>query len=190
MKSDMRIILTKRLLREGLLRCLEKKSIEKITIQELCDESGINRTTFYKHYQIPIQILHDMACDYADQLQLIFEESMKRNPGDYSRAAELCCEYLYGKKAEIKVLFSENAGRHLERAAIEIMGRMMKNPSNSRTEADERCLFVSASGMAAYGLLICWLTEDIQKTPHDIVKIMDRIFGVKTDHSAFEEVFK
>ena len=190
MKSDMRMILTKRLLREGLLRCLEKKPIEKITIHELCEESGVNRTTFYHHYQAPIQILHEMACDYADQLQLIFEESMKSNPGDYSQAAEKCCEYLYGKKAEIKVLFSENAGRHLERAAIEIMGRMMKNSSGSKTGADERRLFISASGMAAYGLLICWLTEDIQKTPYDIVQVMERIFGVKSDHSAFEEVFK
>ncbi len=190
MKSDMRMILTKRLLREGLLRCLEKKPIEKITIQELCEESGVNRTTFYHHYQAPIQILHEMACDYADQLQQIFAESIKSNPGDYSLAAEKCCEYLYGKKAEIKVLFSENAGRQLERAAIEIMSGMMKNPSSSRTEADERRLFVSASGMAAYGLLICWLTEDIQKAPRDIVKIMDKIFGVKTDHSVLEDIFK
>ena len=189
MKSDMRLILTKRLLREGLLRCLEKKPIEKITIHELCEESGINRTTFYHHYQAPIQILHEMACNYADQLQKIFEESMKSDPGDYQKAAEACCEYLYGKKAEVKVLFSENAGRHLEKAAIDIMDRMMKTQTGRNIDPAEKRLFINASGMAAYGLLICWLTEDIQKTPHDIVMIMDRIFGVKTDHSAFEEMF-
>lgn len=97
MKSDIRMILTKRLLREGLLQCLEKKPIEKITIQELCEESGVNRTTFYHHYQAPIQILHEMACDYADQLQQIFAESIKSTPGDYSLAAEKCCEYGFGK---------------------------------------------------------------------------------------------
>ena len=69
------------------------------------------------------------------------------------------------------------------------MDRMQKTQPSWNADDDERRLFISASGMAAYGLLICWLTEDIQKTPHDIVMIMDRIFGVKTDHSAFEEVF-
>ncbi|MBR0217502.1 MAG: TetR/AcrR family transcriptional regulator [Clostridia bacterium] len=190
MKSDMRIILTKRLLREGLLRCLEKKPIEKITVHELCEESGINRTTFYHHYQAPIEILHEMACGYAEQLQKIYEEGMKSSPGDYQKAAEACCEYLYGKKEEIKVLFSENAGRHLEKAAINIMDRVLKEKSGRSMAEEERRLFISASGMAAYGLLICWLTEDIRKKPCDIVRIMDRIFGVKTDHSAFEEVFR
>ena len=130
-----------------------------------------------------------MACDYAEQLQRIYEECTKNNPRDYQRAAEECCNYLYGKKEEIKVLFLENAGRHLERAAIDIMDRMQKTQPGRNADDDERRLFISASGMAVYGLLICWLTEDIRKTPHDIVMIMDRIFGVKTDHSAFKEVF-
>ncbi len=51
----MRIILTKRLLREGLLRCLERKPMEKITIHELCKESGINRRSFCRHYQSPME---------------------------------------------------------------------------------------------------------------------------------------
>ena len=143
----------------------------------------------YGNPQAPIQILHEMACNYADQLQRIYEECTKNNPRDHQKAAEECCNYLYGKKEEIKVLFSENAGRHLERATTDIMDRMQKTQPSWNADDDERRLFISASGMAAYGLLICWLTEDIQKTPHDIVMIMDRIFGVKTDHSAFEEVF-
>ena len=188
MKSDMRMILTKRLLREGLLRCLEKKPIEKITIHALCEEAGINRTTFYHHYQAPIQILHEMAFDYADQLKKIFGESMKSKPGDYKRAAEVCCEYLYSKKAEIKMLFSENAGRHLEKAAIDIMGRIWKTQTGRYGDTGERRLFISASGMAAYGLLTCWLTEDIPKTPREIVAIMQRIFGLDAAHPAFREL--
>ena len=185
--SDKRVILTKRLLREGLLRCLEKDPIDKITVHRLCEEAGVNRSTFYKHYQSPIQILHEITRDYADQLQSIFDEHIKNTPGDYKKATEARCEYLYGKKAEIKVLFSENTGRYIEKAAIDIMEWMIKSRSGRTTDTDELRLFITTSSMAIYGLMKCWLTEDIQKTPRDIVMIIDRIFGLKTYYSALEE---
>ncbi|MBR6707169.1 MAG: TetR/AcrR family transcriptional regulator [Clostridia bacterium] len=187
MVNDRRVILTKRLLREGLLRCLKNTPIEKITIHRLCEESGVNRTTFYKHYQTPIQVLYEITCEYADQLQSIYEECIKSTPGAYTRAAEACCEYLYSKKAEIKVLFSENTGMYIEKAAVDIMEWMIKAGSGRNADTDELRLFICTGSMAIYGLIKCWLTEDIQRTPHDIVMIMDRYFGVNTYYSAFEE---
>ncbi len=189
MKTDMRVLLTKRLLREGLIRLLKEKSMEKITVQELCAESGINRTTFYKHYQAPIQVLHDMAWDYAAQLQAIFEEHVQKKPANESAALEACCEYLSGKKEEIRILFSENAGHHLEMAAVEIMADLMKKKTGAflRAGLDEDAgkLYVSASGMAVYGLLRCWLTEDIDKTPREIVAVVQDLFRERWAESLF-----
>ena len=48
--ENQRIRITKRMLREALIRLLGKKPIEKIRVQELCQEAQINRTTFYKYY--------------------------------------------------------------------------------------------------------------------------------------------
>ena len=49
LKSPPRRTLTKRLIREALLELLKTKSIQKISVRELCDAAGINRTTFYNH---------------------------------------------------------------------------------------------------------------------------------------------
>ena len=49
-KENQRIALTKKLLQEGLLRLLETKTLDKISVTVLCRESGINRATFYNHY--------------------------------------------------------------------------------------------------------------------------------------------
>ena len=69
----MRTMLTKRLLKEGLLRILEKETLSKISISELCEKSGINRGTFYKHYESPATILRDIAYDYDRQMSIIYE---------------------------------------------------------------------------------------------------------------------
>ncbi len=55
-KINMRVAVTKRMLKEGLLRCLETKDLEEITISELCKEAGINRATFYKHFNTPLYL--------------------------------------------------------------------------------------------------------------------------------------
>ena len=51
MKSDQRVIITKMMLKEALLKLLHTRQLNKITITDLCRESGINRATFYRHYE-------------------------------------------------------------------------------------------------------------------------------------------
>ena len=36
---------------EALISLLEKKDFEYITIKEICDKAGVNRSTFYLHYE-------------------------------------------------------------------------------------------------------------------------------------------
>lgn len=69
MKDDQRIALTKRLLREGLLRLLSKTDLNKISVTQLCIESGINRATFYRHYEEPRDILMILSMKYFRKMQ-------------------------------------------------------------------------------------------------------------------------
>ena len=45
--ENQRIRLSKTMLKNALIRLLANKSIDKITVYELCAEAQINRTTFY-----------------------------------------------------------------------------------------------------------------------------------------------
>ncbi|MCC8090140.1 MAG: TetR/AcrR family transcriptional regulator, partial [Oscillospiraceae bacterium] len=56
-KENQRVMLTKRLLKDALIRLLNGKSIDEISVTELCRESGINRSTFYHHYGSPYDVL-------------------------------------------------------------------------------------------------------------------------------------
>lgn len=48
--ENQRITLSKRLLKDALLSLLSEKDFIDISIKELCERSGINRSTFYRHY--------------------------------------------------------------------------------------------------------------------------------------------
>ena len=48
---DHRVRVTKTLIRKAFTELLTKKPIQSISIKELCELAGINRGTFYAHYQ-------------------------------------------------------------------------------------------------------------------------------------------
>ena len=44
---------------EALITLLEKKDFEYITVKEICDTAGVNRSTFYLHYENTSDLLKD-----------------------------------------------------------------------------------------------------------------------------------
>lgn len=50
-KSESKYFNTSRLMNQALLKLLEEKEFEYITIKELCQKAGVNRSTFYLHYE-------------------------------------------------------------------------------------------------------------------------------------------
>ena len=48
--QDMRVVKSKKAIRDALFNILAYKPINKITVKEISDAAGINRKTFYAHY--------------------------------------------------------------------------------------------------------------------------------------------
>ena len=50
-KSESKYFNTALRMDEALIELLEKKDLEYITVKELCQQAGVNRSTFYLHYE-------------------------------------------------------------------------------------------------------------------------------------------
>lgn len=59
-KEDLRIRKTKVRLKSGLARLMQKKNMNQITVKELVDEAGVNRSTFYLHYSDVTELLKEI----------------------------------------------------------------------------------------------------------------------------------
>ena len=49
-KAQSKYFNSARLMDEAFLCLLEKKSIDFISVKEICKKAGVNRSTFYLHY--------------------------------------------------------------------------------------------------------------------------------------------
>jgi AcrR family transcriptional regulator len=59
--TDPRILRSRQLLMESLLRLLTRKEFDNISIQEIADEATLNRATFYLHYPDKNALLQAMT---------------------------------------------------------------------------------------------------------------------------------
>lgn len=60
MGENQRVVLSKKMLKNGMLELMRTKNVYDITIKEICDAAGINRSTFYWHYNNQMEILDEI----------------------------------------------------------------------------------------------------------------------------------
>lgn len=77
MKHEVTTLNTKKMLSASLKHCMEKKSLSKITVTDIVTDCGLNRKTFYYHFQdVPDLLkwtLEQEAVDVVKQFDLLNE---------------------------------------------------------------------------------------------------------------------
>ena len=63
---------------EALITLLEKKDFEYITIKEICDTAGVNRSTFYLHYDNTSDLLKETTRYIIDKHLAYYEIDKER----------------------------------------------------------------------------------------------------------------
>ena len=63
---------------EALITLLEKKDFEYITIKEICDTAGVNRSTFYLHYDNTYDLLKETTSYVIDKHLAYYNVDKKR----------------------------------------------------------------------------------------------------------------
>ncbi|MBQ8381750.1 MAG: TetR/AcrR family transcriptional regulator [Clostridia bacterium] len=172
MKGNQRIALTKRLLQEAIIRLLETKPIDKISVTELCNESGINRATFYRHYNTPRDLLLEMEIEFAETINLTYNAAMIR---DVSKCAEELCNYLYSNSKLLKIFIRNNSEEDLCVLLNGIFYSFIeRNDFIDLSAVDEASLKLISSYITGGGYFMMkqWLMEDIQKDPKEVADLI------------------
>lgn len=74
-KSESKYFNTALLMDEALLQLLERKDLEFITVKEICERAGVNRSTFYLHYETIGDLVNETAQMIDRRFQAYFSES-------------------------------------------------------------------------------------------------------------------
>ncbi len=74
-KSESRYFNTALCMDEALIALLEKKDLEYITVKEICEKAGVNRSTFYLHYDTVADLVNEALENVNNRFFAYFEQS-------------------------------------------------------------------------------------------------------------------
>src|SRR5271154_2065646 len=92
--TDPRILRSRRMLMDSLVRLLSKKEFEDISVQEIADEATLNRATFYLHYPDKNALLRAMTAERFRSLIARRGLSFTNCDGALRAIALGVCDYL------------------------------------------------------------------------------------------------
>ena len=76
-KSESKYYNTALLMNSALVEILNKKEYEYITVKEICEKAGVNRSTFYLHYETIDDLLNETIENQNKQFFTYFNENSR-----------------------------------------------------------------------------------------------------------------
>lgn len=178
-KDNQRVKLSKRMLKEALMALLKKKNIREISVNELCEIAEINRTTFYRHYQTPHDVLLDIEADFAKLSQEKPLLSTTRN--DVKKHALYLCKFLDEHRDTMKLFLQNSADGDVaviyqQYFDLSLASRQLLyqgRPASHETLQLMNSFFAYGS----YAVIRQWILEDIPLTPEEVAGLLAGSFN-------------
>lgn len=174
-RENQRVLLTKRLLKEGLLKLLEEKPLDKINVSELCRAADINRATFYKHYAIPQDVLREMEQEIAGELRKL--APAEHTPETAKQYMGRICAYLHDRKPLMRILLESKTDEDILEIVSETNRRYWSQFGERKEhglDGDSARLMVTFFSAGTYYMIRQWLLEDVEKTPTEVAEMVFR----------------
>lgn len=168
--ENQRIRLSKRMLKGALLQLLKEKSIEKITVYELCDTAQINRTTFYKYYGSQYDLLDDIENDFFSELG---DHLLAVNQSEYDGLIQVL-EYLNADQSKCKVLINSIADQDFAEKLFQLpfIRALLKNYTPEQYTPKQEEYFRLFFCHGGYAIIRRWLNEEDHESPRELAEVL------------------
>lgn len=110
MKTNPQYIRTDKAIKQALITLLKNKPFEKITVQDILDETPVTRSTFYKHFHDKYEIAEKMQEEFFDSL-ITIRKVIYENPNQTATLLKITQENRELMEALLKI-HTENVNLH------------------------------------------------------------------------------
>ena len=160
---------TKRAIEQSLKNLLLKKPLTKITINDLAEDCGINRMTFYYHFK-DIYDLVEWSC--LEDAKRALDE--KKTYDTWQQGFVQIFEAVRENKPFVmnvyRCVHREQAEKYLKPLVDELLIGVIEEKASGMTVRDEDKQFIAqAYGYMFIGLMLDWIKDNMREDPETLV---------------------
>ena len=181
-KRNRREEYTLRVIQETFLELLHKQNVERISVGELCELAGINRSTFYRHYADVYALLDEICEDYFQKLFTNLTMRSDPNPDDprsatYQMILQACIITEEHKDIYQLLMFRQPTSRFQQKLNNAYFQLMDGSHDATHVRTPETNLHYQYMISGILGIWLAWLREDCKVSKETVAALAEEHMG-------------
>lgn len=167
---------TRHVLQDTVIKLLQTQPLQSISVKEVCQRAGINRSTFYGYYDNIQDLVADIENETLTWLDHAIATAFKTTlRADLEPVITSICQYAADNKDRVRILLSLKTDPQFQRRLISIIldysnwHARAQSDGADPTLANMRLLFCIAGGL---GLVQSWVDDGFSATPEAIAHVI------------------
>ena len=166
---------TKRALEQSLKNLLLKKPLTKITINDIAEDCGINRMTFYYHFK-DIYDLVEWSC--LEDARRALEQ--KKTHDTWQQGLLQIFQAVRDNRPFIlnvyRCVHREQVEKYLEPLVDNlVMGVLNEESAGITVREEDKAFITQVYSYILVGLMLDWIKDDMREEPKEIVERLGRL---------------
>ena len=147
---------------ESLLKLLEERPLSKITVKDIVDDCGINRNTFYYHFEDISSLIEASIISEVDRIMTQY-----RDITSMEECIEMALRLVSDHRNAIYHIYNSSNRDFLERRLMEICKHaaaqfVTKTAGNQDIRPEDRDIIIQSYACELFGLVIDWLNNGMK----------------------------
>lgn len=171
-KNNQRTRLTKMLFRNAMAELLEaKKSIEKITIKELCETAELNRSTFYVYYNEPKDLLKEIEDDITASTIRHLQKEFADDYADPKKIILSFLHYIRNNDKQIRTFLVNDLDPEFRNTYFSESLRFIRDINISFPDSIATYVYAYILNGSA-GIIVQWIRSDYSADENDVADLL------------------
>lgn len=177
--EDLRVKRTHKLILDALIELTIQKGFASVTVRDITRRAGINRATFYRHYQDKFDLLDQYAKGVYDLLDTPSETEPPEAGDGESLAPGLVrmLEHIRANATFYRVMLGKNGDPAFAEKIRQYVRKRIGLSLPENFFGDKRLLdlYLNYSASASVGTVLWWLEQDMPYSPQEMANIAYRL---------------
>lgn len=168
----------KLLIETSFIQLMENYRFREITIKMICEESNINRSTFYAYFEDKYALLDSMIDYHITNIEQLMENHLQDLISEVDKRPFVeiylkeTFQYIYDNKQFFKILLTKHPAQNFTQKLIGSWRKNFLSVLNRTVTLNYPDYFVNYTVGGQFGVLFFWLQNDCPESPEVISQII------------------
>ncbi len=152
------------------MELLNEKSINSVTVKEICELADVNRSTFYTHYTDQYHLLEQIESELIQDMERYLNSFNFEVEEETMEMTEKLLEYLASKSEECKTLLNEHTDSTFQHKVTAVAHRFIMHEGLAARKIDPKVSEYIGSFIVngSINMMKLWLYRGMDRSPKEM----------------------